>query len=252
MFAKNTAKTTAVAGTALAMSLGSLVMAAPAQAATSPGPAIAKQALGQYTSTNAEVQKRKFEGDAKDGDTEKNNCNFYTGFWTAKANLRWDRTSAPRTGTITNHQACGTSKGYMYIKVNGVWKKTWTSVKWTSRAWCADFAKYTWYWGEAKITDLNASADSFRLYGKKNHTWHTKAEVKRPTNPYKPKPGDVVSYDNNGDGKADHVGVVTSYNSARKMYHSVEGNTSLEQLTYKKDQRATAGRVIGFTSPVAR
>ncbi|MEU1408699.1 CHAP domain-containing protein [Streptomyces sp. NPDC005728] len=250
MSAMKTAKTTVVAGAALAMSLGSLVMAGPAQAAPAPGTLIAEQALGQYTSTNAEVQKRKYEGDAKGGDSERNNCNFYTGFWTAKANLRWDHTSAPRTGTITNRQACGTSKGYVYIKVNGAWKKTWTSVKWTSRAWCADFAKYTWYWGKANITGLNAAADSFRTYGRSNGTWHPKAQV--AANTYRPKPGDVVSYDNNGDGRADHVGVVTSYNSTRKVYHSVEGNTSLEQLTYKKTQPATAGRVLGYTAPKAR
>jgi hypothetical protein len=250
MSAMNTVRATAVAGAALAMCLGGLAMAGPAQAAAAPGPLIAEQALGQYTSGNAEVQKRKYEGDAKGGDTERNNCNFYTGFWTAKANLRWDRTSAPRTGTITNHQACGTSKGYMYIKAGGAWKKTWTSVKWTSRAWCADFAKYTWYWGKANVKGLNAAADSFRTYGRANGTWHTKAQV--TANRYRPKPGDVVSYDDNRDGRADHVGVVTSYNSARKVYNSVEGNTSLERLTYKKTQSATSGRVLGYTSPTAR
>lgn len=257
MSVMKTAKTTVVAGAALAMSLGSLAVAGPAQAAAdtarasaAPGSLIAQQALGQYTSGNAEVQKRKYEGDARGGDSERNNCNFYTGFWTARANLRWDHTSAPRTGTINNHQACGSSKGYMYIKVDGAWKKTWTTVKWTSRAWCADFAKYTWYWGKANITGLTAAADSFRTYGRSNGTWHTKAQV--AANRYKPKPGDVVSYDNNGDGRADHVGVVTSYNSSRKVYNSVEGNTSLEQLTYKKTQSATAGRVLGYTSPKAR
>ncbi|MEU3523678.1 CHAP domain-containing protein [Streptomyces sp. NPDC038707] len=250
MSAIRTARTTAVAGAVLAMSLGSLVLAGPAHAAAAPGPLIAKQALSQYTSDNAEVQKRKYEGDAKDGDSERNNCNFYTGFWTAKANRQWDHTSAPRTGTINNHQACGTSKGYMYIKVGGAWKKTWTSVKWTSRAWCADFAKYAWYWGKADISGLTASADSFRTYGKSKGTWHTKAQVK--ANRYKPKPGDAVLYDNNGDGRADHLGVVTSYNTARKVYHSVEGNTTLEQLTYKKSQSATAGRVLGYTAPKAR
>ncbi|AKN71038.1 hypothetical protein QR97_15525 [Streptomyces sp. PBH53] len=250
MSAIRTAKTTAVAGAVLAMSLGSLMTAGPAHAATAPGKLVAQQALGQYTSSNAEVQKRKYEGDAKGGDSERNNCNFYTGFWTAKANLRWDRTSAPRQGTITNRQACGTSKGYMYIKVGGAWKKKWTDVKWTSRAWCADFAKYAWYWGKADISGLNAAADSFRAYGKAKHTWHTKAQV--VSGRYRPKPGDVVSYDDNGDGRADHVGVVTSYSSARKVYHSVEGNTSLERLTYKKSQPATAGRVLGYTTPKAR
>ncbi|MFE5403235.1 CHAP domain-containing protein [Streptomyces sp. NPDC056580] len=233
--------------TALTTLLGGLAAAAPAHAATAPGPLIAQQALGQYTSTNAEVRKRTYEGDAKGDDTERNNCNFYTGFWTSRANLRWDGTTAPRFGTITNNQACGTSKGYMYIKVGGNWTKTWTSVKWTSRAWCADFAKYTWYWGQAKITGLNAAADSFRTYGLTNRTWHPKAQVAADT--YRPKPGDTVLYDDTADGRADHVGVVTSYNSATKKYHSVEGNTSYDRLTYKKSQSATTRRVLGFTSP---
>lgn len=250
MWVTKTARTTAVAGAVLAMTLGSLATAGPAQAAPAPGAAAAEIALGQYTSTNAEVRKRIYEGDAKGGDTEKNNCNFYTGFWTAKANYRWDGTSAPRTGTINNRQACGTSKGYMYVKVDGAWTKKWVSVKWTSRAWCADFAKYSWYWGKAKITGLNAAADSFRTYGRSNGTWHTKAQVRAGT--YKPKPGDAVLYDNNGDGRADHVGVVTSYNSSRKLYHSVEGNTSLERLTYKKSQSATGSRVLGYTTPKGR
>jgi hypothetical protein len=239
----NTAKTTAVAGAVLAMTLGSLAAAGPAQAAAAPGGKAAEIALGQYTSTNAEVKKRKYEGDAKDGDTEKNNCNFYTGFWTSKANYRWDRTNASRYGTINNSQACGTSKGYMYIKVDGVWKKKWTSVKWTSRAWCADFAKYSWYWAGAKITGLNAAADSFRTYGRSNGTWHPKGS-------YKPKAGDAVLYDDNGDGRADHVGVVTSYGSGK--YRSVEGNTSLERLTYKKDQPRNGSRVLGYTTPVKK
>jgi hypothetical protein len=245
----NTAKTTAVAGAVLAMTLGSLATAGPAQAATAPGKKAAEIALGQYTSTNAEVKKRTYEGDAKDGDTERNNCNFYTGFWTSKANYRWDRTHAPRYGTINNHQACGTSKGYMYIKVDGAWKKTWTSVKWTSRAWCADFAKYSWYWAGAKITGLNALADSFRRYGISNGTWHSKASG------YKPKPGDAVIYDgahNRYDGIGDHVGIVTSYNSETRKYRSVEGNTSLERLTYKKDQRTDQRRILGYTTPLKK
>ncbi|MEU0336619.1 CHAP domain-containing protein [Streptomyces sp. NPDC006193] len=244
------AKTTAVAGAALALSLGCLATAGPAHAAAGPGPLIARQAMGQFDSDNPEVRKRMYEGDAEGAGSERNNCNYYTGFWTARENLRWDRTSAPRTGTITNHRACGTSKGQMYVKDHGVWTKKKVDVKWTSRAWCADFAKYTWYWGRAGVSGLNAAADSFRAYGRSHGTWHTRAQV--AAGRYRPRPGDVVSYDNNGDGRADHVGVLTSYGSAGKVYHSIEGNTSLERLTYKKRQSATAGRVLGYTSPKTR
>ncbi|MFJ8083452.1 hypothetical protein ACIQ6Y_22955 [Streptomyces sp. NPDC096205] len=88
MSVTSASKTTAVAGAVLALMAGGVATAGPAHAAPAPGAAAADIALGQYQSTNAEVRKRIYEGDAKDGDTEKNNCNFYTGFWTAKANYR--------------------------------------------------------------------------------------------------------------------------------------------------------------------
>ncbi|MCX5340066.1 CHAP domain-containing protein [Streptomyces atratus] len=205
------------------------------------GNKIAAQALGQYTSKNAEVKKRKYEG-AANGVNAKNNCNFYTGFWTDPRNRRFDGTKAPRTGT--NRATCGTSKGYMYVKGT----KTWTSVKWKSRAWCSDFAKYTWYWGGAKVTGINASAASFRNYGRTNHTWHSRSDVAKKGG-YVPKKGDVVSYDWNRDGVIDHVGVLTAYSTKYKAYFSVEGNSS-EKLNYKNTkQSAVSPNVVGYTSP---
>ncbi|MFF2407055.1 CHAP domain-containing protein [Streptomyces sp. NPDC058092] len=213
--------------------------------ASTVGNKIAAQALGQYTSTNAEVKKRKFEG-AANGANAKNNCNFYTGFWTDSRNRRFDGTSASRTGT--NRATCGTSKGYMYVKKNKTWVKTWTPVKWKSRAWCSDFAKYTWYWGGAKVTGLNASAASFRDYGRTNHTWHSRADVAKKGG-YVPKKGDVVSYDWDRNGVIDHVGVLTAYSTKYKAYFSVEGNSS-EKLNYKNTkQSAVASYVVGYTSP---
>jgi hypothetical protein len=207
------------------------------------GNKIAAQALGQYTSKNAEVKKRKYEG-AANGVNAKNNCNFYTGFWTDPRNRRFDGTKAPRTGT--NGATCGTSKGYMYVKGT----KTWTPVKWKSRAWCSDFAKYTWYWGGAKVTGINAAASSFRSYGLTNRTWHTRAEVAKK-NGYVPKKGDVVSYDWNRDGVIDHVGVLTAYSTKYKAYFSVEGNSS-EKLNYKNTKQSAVSKyVVGYTSPKA-
>ncbi|MFB6987265.1 hypothetical protein [Streptomyces sp. NPDC056304] len=236
---------TACLGTALTLG----VTAFPATAATDKpiGGKIAEQALSQYTSTNAEVKKRKYEG-AANGVNAKNNCNFYTGFWTDPRNRRFDGTSAPRTGT--DRATCGTSKGYMYVKKNKTWVKTWTPVKWKSRAWCSDFAKYTWYWGGAKVTGLNASAGSFRSYGLANHTWHSRADVAKAKGAYVPKKGDVVSYDWDRDGVIDHVGVLTAYSTKYKAYFSVEGNSG-EKLNYKNTkQSAVAPYVVGYTSPV--
>ncbi|MCJ0868329.1 CHAP domain-containing protein [Streptomyces sp. AP-93] len=232
-------KAMAVLALTAGLTLGDLTMAGAAQASAL-GDKIASQALGQYTSDNAEVRKRRYEG-AANGVNAKNNCNFYTGFWTDPRNRRFDGTSAPRTGT--NGATCGKSKGYMYI--DGA--KTWTTVNWKSRAWCSDFAKYTWYWGGAKVTGLNASAASFRDYGRANGTWHTRAQV--AANTYVPKKGDAVSYDWEGDGIIDHVGVLTAYSTTYKAYFSVEGNSS-DKLTYKNTkQSAVSPYVVGYTSP---
>ncbi|MGW3494380.1 hypothetical protein [Streptomyces sp. NPDC001020] len=229
---------TASLGTALV--LGASASPATAIQANAVGDKIASQALSQYTSTNAEVMKRKYEG-AANGVNAKNNCNFYTGFWTDPRNRRFDGTNAPRTGT--NGATCGTSKGYLYV--NGT--KTWTSVKWKSRAWCSDFAKYTWYWGGAKVTGINASAGSFRSYGSTNRTWHSRADV--AAGRYVPKKGDVVSYDWDGDGVIDHVGVLTAYSTKYKAYFSVEGNSS-EKLNYKNTKQSAVSRyVVGYTTP---
>ncbi|MFF9508479.1 CHAP domain-containing protein [Streptomyces sp. NPDC014724] len=231
-----------------ALTLGITTYPATAASSNVPGDKIAEQALSQYTSTNAEVKKRKYEG-AANGVNAKNNCNFYTGFWTDPRNRHFDGTSAPRTGT--NRATCGTSKGYMYVKKNKTWVKTWTPVKWKSRAWCSDFAKYTWYWGGAKITGLNSSAGSFRNYGRANHTWHSRADVAKK-NGYVPKKGDVVSYDWDKNGVIDHVGVLTAYSTKYKAYFSVEGNSS-EKLNYKNTkQSAVSPYVVGYTSPLKR
>jgi hypothetical protein len=230
-----------VMGLSAGLAAGNLAASGSAQASTV-GDKIAAQALSQYTSTNAEVKKRKFEG-AANGRNAMNNCNFYTGFWTDARNRRYDGTGAPRTGT--NRATCGTSKGYMYINNT----KTWTSVKWKARAWCADFAKYTWYWGGAKVTGLNAGARSFKAYGVANGTWHSRAQV--ASGAYVPKKGDVVSYDWKNDGVIDHVGVLTTYSVKNRAYFSVEGNSS-ERLNYKNTkQSAVAPYVVGYTSPKA-
>lgn len=231
-----------ICGLAIAPAAAAPAPASASVSATALGDKIATQALSQYTSTNTEVKKRRYEG-AANGVNAKNNCNFYTGFWTDPRNRRFDGTSASRTGT--NGATCGTSKGYMYV--NGT--KTWTGVKWKSRAWCADFAKYTWYWGGAKVTGLNAGARSFKAYGQTNRTWHTRAQV--ASGAYVPKKGDVVSYDWGRDGVIDHVGVITKYSVTNKAYFSVEGNSS-DRLTYKNTkQSAVSASVVGYTSPKA-
>jgi CHAP domain/IPT/TIG domain len=75
--------------------------------------------------------------------------------------------------------------------------------------WCADFAK--WIWQNAAGSTINtagldASAASFYSYGSRNGTLHTSPS-------YQPQPGDAIVYDYDGQGHADHVGLVTSVSS---------------------------------------
>lgn len=183
-------------------------------------------AYEQFTSDNAEVQKRLTEHGA--------NCNFYTGFWADPANDRYD-------GNAT--ATCGfSSKGYEYR--NGT--KTWVTVNYRARAWCADFAKFAFYWGGAKYTGLNAMAASFKSYGQANGTWHAKGT-------YIPKKGDAVVYDWQGDGVIDHVGIVTSpYDTNTDgTFNSVEGNRS-DIVKHVMDTSNKAASVVGYASPAPK
>ncbi|MFI9530460.1 CHAP domain-containing protein [Micromonospora rosaria] len=183
-------------------------------------------AYNQVYSDNAEVLKRLSE--------KGTNCNFYTGFWADPNNDRYDNNPASTCGT--------SSKGYQYR--DGT--KSWVTVNWRARAWCADFAKFAFYWGTAKYTGLNALASSFRTYGVNNGTWHPKGS-------YVPRKGDAVVYDWEGDGVIDHVGIVTSYqeNNTDGTFNSVEGNRS-DAVKHVFNTSNRAASVVGFTSPVPK
>jgi hypothetical protein len=75
--------------------------------------------------------------------------------------------------------------------------------------WCADFLKWVWQnaaSGIINVAGLDASAASFYSYGSRNGTLHTFPS-------YQPQPGDAIVYDYDGQGHADHVGLVTSVSS---------------------------------------
>jgi hypothetical protein len=73
--------------------------------------------------------------------------------------------------------------------------------------WCADFAMWVWANAGAKITGLTPGAGSFIADASDNgSTVHTSSS-------YAPQVGDAVVYDYNGDGYAQHVGIVTAVNS---------------------------------------
>ncbi|MEV0426753.1 CHAP domain-containing protein [Micromonospora sp. NPDC050495] len=224
-------KTIRTALTALVVVAAGLV-AVPgvAQAAdTELGIDVGNIAWEQFTSTNSDVVYRRQERSGAD-------CNFYTGFWADPINDRYD-------GQASQYKPCGpVSPGYMYR--NG--SKTWDDVQWRPRAWCADFAKFAFYWGGAKYTGLNAAAASFRTYGINNGTWHGRGSG------YIPRKGDAAVFDWDGNGTMDHVAIVTSYydTTTDGDYYVVGGNQS-NGVTHVL-HRNWESSVVGYASPAKK
>ena len=224
-------KTIRTALTALVVVAAGLV-AVPgvAQAAdTQLGIDVGNNAWEQFTSTNSDVVYRREERSGAD-------CNFYTGFWADPINDRYD-------GLASQYKPCGpVSPGYMYR--NG--SKTWDDVQWRPRAWCADFAKFAFYWGGAKYTGLNAAAASFRTYGINNGTWHGRGSG------YIPRKGDAAVFDWDGNGSMDHVAIVTSYydTTTDGDYYVVGGNQS-NAVTHLL-HRNWESSVVGYASPAKK
>ncbi|MEQ0565754.1 CHAP domain-containing protein [Amycolatopsis sp. NEAU-NG30] len=83
-------------------------------------------------------------------------------------------------------------------------------------AWCADFVR--WVWGNRNLsTDrLTAAAGSFYLYGQQKGTLHTDPG-------YVPQVGDAVVFNYQGNGYADHVGMVDTVN-ADGTIRTINGN----------------------------
>ncbi|MFG1652085.1 CHAP domain-containing protein [Micromonospora sp. NPDC049275] len=181
----------------------------------------------QLKSTNTDVQYRLKERSGTD-------CNFYTGFWADPNNDRYDSSG---TGT------CGpVSPGYMYR--NG--SKTWDDVRWRARAWCADFAKFAFYWGGAKYTGLTSAASSFRTYGINNGTWHARGSG------YVPRKGDAAVYNWDGDADLDHVAIVTSYyDTSTDGNHYVVGGNQSNTVSHVLHSNWEAA-VVGYASPVPK
>ncbi|WP_283136658.1 CHAP domain-containing protein [Rhizohabitans arisaemae] len=144
------------------------------------------------------------------------NCNFYTGVL-----RRWNPSArCPATG----------------------------GVRWRASPWCADFARYVWGGSGVYHVDvpayrgaaLTGLASSFRDYGLAYGTWYPRSGG------YTPQPGDAISFDWNGNGRIDHVGLVTSATS--DTVYTVEGNRGnrVSARTYSRHNTTIAG----YTAPV--
>jgi len=237
MISRNARRALAGLGLSLAMTVTSGVVftgAASAVVDSSMGAAVGKLAYEQgVTSDSASVIARRT---ARSG-----LCNYYTGFWFDSYNDRQSTAGGYNTSKASCDHA---SSGYEFH--NGT--QTWTSVGWVGRNWCADFAKFAFYWAGADTEHINGLASSFKTYGVAMGTYHSAGS-------YIPRRGDAVMYDWDLDGDIDHVGIITSWyaDNTDGTYGSVEGNRGggNGEVVHKTNQDNNGTYVYGFTTPVA-
>ncbi|MFG1946726.1 FG-GAP-like repeat-containing protein [Nonomuraea sp. NPDC048826] len=144
------------------------------------------------------------------------NCNYYTGVFRT-----WKSSSG-----------CGSGDG----------------VQFRNSDWCADFVKYVWRQAGVPHADvaetsggvLTGWASSFRDYGTRHGTWHTRSSG------YTPQPGDAVVFDWDQSGDIDHVGVVTSANGS--TVYTIEGNSG--NRTKANSYARGNVDIVGYSSPV--
>lgn len=92
---------------------------------------------------------------------------------------------------------------------------------WNGFAWCAMFV--SWVYDQAqcplgKIDDMKG----FRSCRSGYSFWKRNKQLTRD-----PQPGDIVLYDWNGDGNADHTGIFEKWITQGKTFYAIEGNTSV-------------------------
>jgi hypothetical protein len=115
---------------------------------------------------------------------------------------------------------------------------------WGDVDWCADFVRYVWKTAGniAHLGDLDSFAHSLRRYGLDHDTWHSAGSG------YIPQPGDAFTEkDQNGNGLADHTGLVVSSNG-NGDFTTIEGN-SPDRIA-RNTRNVNDGDLWGFSSPV--
>ncbi len=103
--------------------------------------------------------------------------------------------------------------------------------------YCADFV--SWVFSQAGIPLDQYNCESLKNHLIQNGQWKGRSN---------PQPGDLVLFDFNGDGTADHVGIVKSVN-ADGTITTIEGNTSGEGGQGVHEKRRAMDHVVGFGYP---
>lgn len=103
--------------------------------------------------------------------------------------------------------------------------------------YCADFV--SWVFTQAGIPLDQYNCQTLKNYLVQNGQWKGKSD---------PQPGDLVLFDWDGDGTADHVGIVKSVNADGTLT-TIEGNTSGPGGQGVHEKTRTLDAVLGFGYP---
>ncbi|GIJ45167.1 hypothetical protein Val02_20530 [Virgisporangium aliadipatigenens] len=112
--------------------------------------------------------------------------------------------------------------------------------------WCAEFAR--WVWRHGGITDyagLDGWAQSFKQYGEKRGTYHSRGSG------YTPQPGDAIVFDwdhsSADDHPIDHVAIVESVSSS--SVNIIGGNQGDASVVSRRTYSRSNADIIGYSEP---
>jgi len=113
-------------------------------------------------------------------------------------------------------------------------------------AWCAMFLSWC-----AAQAGIGADIVPKFSYCPAGVAFFKKQDRFRAAKGYAPQPGDIVFYDFNGNGTADHVGLVIGYSGGK--INVIEGNTSAVNQAnggaVERKQRSATSGVLGYGIP---
>lgn len=92
---------------------------------------------------------------------------------------------------------------------------------WNGVPWCGIFVSYCYYQAGVELPKIGFSKPGFAGCQSAVSYWRKAGKIVKD-----PKPGDIVFFDFNGDGRHDHTGIFEKHLSP-SMFSSIEGNTGI-------------------------
>lgn len=93
---------------------------------------------------------------------------------------------------------------------------------WNGQPWCGMFVSWCYYMAGVELPKIGFSKPGFAGCQSAVAYWTKAGKITT-----KPKPGDIVFYDFNGDGRYDHTGIFVRHLND-SQFEAIEGNTSIQ------------------------